>query len=97
MSISIFKLHCSHMTVLLKIILKEREGKKGKKSVEQESSGLEEQADECLPFTDDLTQEAASQEGKLKKNRYSEIHILQQNITVHCLTLIFFFFLQKMA
>lgn len=49
-------------TALKKIILKEREGKKGKKSVEQESSGLEEQADECLPFTDDLTQEAASQE-----------------------------------
>lgn len=49
-------------TALKKIILKEREGKKGKKTVEQESSSLEEQTDECLNFTDDLTQEPASQE-----------------------------------
>lgn len=49
-------------TALKKIILKEREGKKGKKTVEQESSSLEEQTDECLSFTDDLTQEPASQE-----------------------------------
>uniref|UniRef100_A0A3B4BI44 Ribosomal protein eL8/eL30/eS12/Gadd45 domain-containing protein n=1 Tax=Periophthalmus magnuspinnatus TaxID=409849 RepID=A0A3B4BI44_9GOBI len=49
-------------TALKKIILKEREGKKGKKPSEPESSGLEEQSDECLNFTDDLTQEPASQE-----------------------------------
>ncbi|XP_071345196.1 selenocysteine insertion sequence-binding protein 2-like isoform X1 [Trachinotus anak] len=49
-------------TALKKIILKEREGKKGKTSVEQESSGQEEHGDECLPFTDDLTREPASQE-----------------------------------
>lgn len=49
--------------MLLQIILKEREGKKGKPSVEQESSGQEEQGDECLPFADDLAREPASQEG----------------------------------
>ncbi|AWP01369.1 putative selenocysteine insertion sequence-binding protein 2-like [Scophthalmus maximus] len=49
-------------TALKKIILKEREGKKGKTSVEQESTGQEENGDECLRFTDDLTQEPASQE-----------------------------------
>uniref|UniRef100_A0A8C6T0T9 SECIS binding protein 2 like n=1 Tax=Neogobius melanostomus TaxID=47308 RepID=A0A8C6T0T9_9GOBI len=50
-------------TALKKIILKEREGKKGKKTVEQESSSLEEQTDDSLNFTtDDLTQEPASQE-----------------------------------
>lgn len=49
-------------TALKKIILKEREGKKGKVTVEQESSGQEEHGDECLPFTDDLTRESASQE-----------------------------------
>ncbi|CAG5858930.1 unnamed protein product, partial [Menidia menidia] len=49
-------------TALKKIILKEREGKKGKPTVEQESAGHEEQGDECLHFTDDLTREPASQE-----------------------------------
>uniref|UniRef100_A0A3Q3EGZ7 SECIS binding protein 2 like n=1 Tax=Labrus bergylta TaxID=56723 RepID=A0A3Q3EGZ7_9LABR len=49
-------------TALKKIILKEREGKKGKTSVEQESSGQEEQGDESLHFTDDLPREPASQE-----------------------------------
>ncbi|XP_072321072.1 selenocysteine insertion sequence-binding protein 2-like isoform X3 [Eucyclogobius newberryi] len=50
-------------TALKKIILKEREGKKGgKKPNEPESSSLEEQSDECMNFTDDLTQEPASQE-----------------------------------
>nr|XP_043886723.1 LOW QUALITY PROTEIN: selenocysteine insertion sequence-binding protein 2-like [Solea senegalensis] len=49
-------------TALKKIILKEREGKKGKVSVEQESTGQEENGDECLRFTEDLTQEPASQE-----------------------------------
>lgn len=49
-------------TALKKIILKEREGKKGKTSVEQESSGQEEHGDECLHFTDDLAREPASQE-----------------------------------
>uniref|UniRef100_A0A3P8U8V0 SECIS binding protein 2 like n=1 Tax=Amphiprion percula TaxID=161767 RepID=A0A3P8U8V0_AMPPE len=49
-------------TALKKIILKEREGKKGKSSLEQESSGHEEHGDECLHFTDDLAREPASQE-----------------------------------
>nr|XP_046248714.1 selenocysteine insertion sequence-binding protein 2-like isoform X2 [Scatophagus argus] len=49
-------------TALKKIILKEREGKKGKASVEQESSGQEEHGEECLHFTDDLPREPASQE-----------------------------------
>ncbi|KAM9860804.1 selenocysteine insertion sequence-binding protein 2-like isoform 2-T2 [Aulostomus maculatus] len=49
-------------TALKKIILKEREGKKGKTSVEQESSGQEEQGEESLNFTDDLSREPASQE-----------------------------------
>uniref|UniRef100_A0A8C7ZV14 SECIS binding protein 2 like n=1 Tax=Oryzias sinensis TaxID=183150 RepID=A0A8C7ZV14_9TELE len=49
-------------TALKKIILKEREGKKGKSSLEQESLGQEESGDECLHFTDDLSREAASQE-----------------------------------
>ncbi|XP_068176637.1 selenocysteine insertion sequence-binding protein 2-like isoform X2 [Antennarius striatus] len=49
-------------TALKKIILKEREGKKGKTSVEQESSGQEEPADESLHFTDDLAREPASQD-----------------------------------
>ncbi|XP_040913947.1 selenocysteine insertion sequence-binding protein 2-like [Toxotes jaculatrix] len=49
-------------TALKKIILKEREGKKGKASVDQESTGQEEHGDECLHFTDDLTREPASQE-----------------------------------
>ncbi|XP_036950450.1 selenocysteine insertion sequence-binding protein 2-like isoform X2 [Acanthopagrus latus] len=50
-------------TALKKIILKEREGKKGKTSVEQESSGQEEHGEESLHFTDDLPREPASQEG----------------------------------
>uniref|UniRef100_A0A671TWG0 SECIS binding protein 2 like n=1 Tax=Sparus aurata TaxID=8175 RepID=A0A671TWG0_SPAAU len=49
-------------TALKKIILKEREGKKGKTSVEQESSGQEEHGEESLHFTDDLPREPASQE-----------------------------------
>uniref|UniRef100_A0AAQ5X3W8 Ribosomal protein eL8/eL30/eS12/Gadd45 domain-containing protein n=1 Tax=Amphiprion ocellaris TaxID=80972 RepID=A0AAQ5X3W8_AMPOC len=49
-------------TALKKIILKEREGKKGKSSLEQESSGHVEHGDECLHFTDDLAREPASQE-----------------------------------
>uniref|UniRef100_A0AAX7USQ8 Ribosomal protein eL8/eL30/eS12/Gadd45 domain-containing protein n=1 Tax=Astatotilapia calliptera TaxID=8154 RepID=A0AAX7USQ8_ASTCA len=49
-------------TALKKIILKEREGKKGKPCAEQESSSHDEHGDECLHFTDDLTQEPASQE-----------------------------------
>lgn len=32
--------------------------------MEQESSGQEEQGDECLHFADDLTREPVSQEGK---------------------------------
>lgn len=55
--------HLGPSAVSLQIILKEREGKKGKSSVEQESSGQEEQGDECLHFADDLTREPASQEG----------------------------------
>uniref|UniRef100_A0A3Q2NRX7 SECIS binding protein 2 like n=1 Tax=Fundulus heteroclitus TaxID=8078 RepID=A0A3Q2NRX7_FUNHE len=49
-------------TALKKIILKEREGKKGKSCVEQESAGHDENGDECLQFTDDLSREPASQE-----------------------------------
>ncbi|XP_063738528.1 selenocysteine insertion sequence-binding protein 2-like isoform X2 [Eleginops maclovinus] len=49
-------------TALKKIILKEREGKKGKTSVEQESSGHEDQGDESLNFTDEIAREPASQE-----------------------------------
>lgn len=49
-------------TALKKIILKEREGKKGKPCAEQESPSHDEHGDECLHFTDDLTQEPASQE-----------------------------------
>ncbi|XP_068613621.1 selenocysteine insertion sequence-binding protein 2-like [Brachionichthys hirsutus] len=49
-------------TALKKIILKEREGKKGKASAEQESSGQEETEDESLHITDDLAREPASQE-----------------------------------
>ncbi|XP_034727006.1 selenocysteine insertion sequence-binding protein 2-like isoform X2 [Etheostoma cragini] len=51
-------------TALKKIILKEREGKKGKTSVEQESSGQEEHGDESPHFTDDLAREPASQESE---------------------------------
>ncbi|XP_061607522.1 selenocysteine insertion sequence-binding protein 2-like isoform X1 [Phyllopteryx taeniolatus] len=49
-------------TALKKIILKEREGKKGKTSTDQESSGQEEHGDDCLHFTEELSQEPASQE-----------------------------------
>ncbi|CAN9506680.1 unnamed protein product [Ophioblennius macclurei] len=49
-------------TALKKIILKEREGKKGKPSEEQEASGHEEHGDECLHFTDELSREPVSQE-----------------------------------
>ncbi|XP_041841870.1 selenocysteine insertion sequence-binding protein 2-like [Melanotaenia boesemani] len=49
-------------TALKKIILKEREGKKGKPSVEQGSLGHEEQEDECPQFSDDLAREPVSQE-----------------------------------
>ncbi|XP_034049583.1 selenocysteine insertion sequence-binding protein 2-like isoform X3 [Thalassophryne amazonica] len=49
-------------TALKKIILKEREGKKGKTSAEQESSAQEEHDEECLEFSDDLAREPASQE-----------------------------------
>uniref|UniRef100_A0A3B5MLG6 SECIS binding protein 2 like n=1 Tax=Xiphophorus couchianus TaxID=32473 RepID=A0A3B5MLG6_9TELE len=49
-------------TALKKIILKEREGKKGKSCAEQDSAGPDEHGDECLQFTDDLSREPASQE-----------------------------------
>ncbi|XP_061819897.1 selenocysteine insertion sequence-binding protein 2-like isoform X1 [Nerophis lumbriciformis] len=49
-------------TALKKIILKEREGKKGKTHIDQESSGQEEHENDCLHFTEDLSQEPASQE-----------------------------------
>lgn len=55
--------HFGFVFVFWQIILKEREGKKGKSSVEQESSGQEEHGEECLHFTDDLPREPASQEG----------------------------------
>lgn len=50
--------------IFTQIILKEREGKKGKTSADSESSGQEENREECLHFTDDLTQEPTSQDGK---------------------------------
>ncbi|XP_055772352.1 selenocysteine insertion sequence-binding protein 2-like isoform X2 [Salvelinus fontinalis] len=49
-------------TALKKIILKEREGKRGKGCVDQISTSQEEQGEEELHFTDDLTREPASQE-----------------------------------
>ncbi|XP_037102631.1 selenocysteine insertion sequence-binding protein 2-like isoform X2 [Syngnathus acus] len=49
-------------TALKKIILKEREGKKGKTSSAPELPSQEEQRDDCLHFTEDLSQEPASQE-----------------------------------
>lgn len=49
-------------TALKKIILKEREGKKGKSCSEQDSAGPDEHGDDCLQFTDDLSREPASQE-----------------------------------
>ncbi|XP_061670213.1 selenocysteine insertion sequence-binding protein 2-like isoform X2 [Syngnathoides biaculeatus] len=49
-------------TALKKIILKEREGKKGKTSMDQESSGQEDHGDDCLHFTEDLSQELGSLE-----------------------------------
>ncbi|XP_077569051.1 selenocysteine insertion sequence-binding protein 2-like isoform X2 [Stigmatopora nigra] len=49
-------------TALKKIILKEREGKKGKTSMDHESSAHEEHGADCLHFTEDLSQEPASQE-----------------------------------
>lgn len=52
--------------------MKEREGKKGKSSVEQESSGQEEHGEECLHFTDDLPREPASQEGGVNSLLRSE-------------------------
>lgn len=52
--------------------MKEREGKKGKTSVEQESSGQEEHGDDCLHFTDDLSREPASQEGEDNSSLISE-------------------------
>ncbi|XP_045565056.1 selenocysteine insertion sequence-binding protein 2-like isoform X3 [Salmo salar] len=49
-------------TALKKIILKEREGKRGKGCVDQIAASQEEQGEEELHFTDDLTREPASQE-----------------------------------
>ncbi|KAL1007563.1 hypothetical protein UPYG_G00088420 [Umbra pygmaea] len=49
-------------TALKKIILKEREGKRGKVCVEHTAASQEEHGEEELHFTDDLTQEPASQE-----------------------------------
>ncbi|XP_071257132.1 selenocysteine insertion sequence-binding protein 2-like isoform X5 [Salvelinus alpinus] len=49
-------------TALKKIILKEREGKRGKGCVDQIATSQEEQGEEELHFTDDLTREPASQE-----------------------------------
>lgn len=57
--------------------MKEREGKKGKANVEQETAGQEEHGDECLHFTDDLAREPASQEGEgnslLKNENNSDV------------------------
>lgn len=73
----------------VQIILKEREGKKGKPSVEQESSGQEEQGDECLHFADDLAREPASQEGvcarttELKPRSACVLNILNNVFSFH--------------
>lgn len=60
--------------------MKEREGKKGKTSVEQESSGQEEHGEESLHFTDDLPREPASQEGDsnlfLKRDHISVVPMI---------------------
>ncbi|XP_071003133.1 selenocysteine insertion sequence-binding protein 2-like isoform X3 [Oncorhynchus clarkii lewisi] len=53
-------------TALKKIILKEREGKRGKGGVDQIAASQEEQGEEELHFTDDLTREPASQEGRYR-------------------------------
>lgn len=71
------------------IILKEREGKKGKPSTEQESSGQEEHGEECLHFTDDLPREPASQEGEYYSLITSEKHscthyFFHQDTFSHC-------------
>lgn len=62
----LYNLSNSHLVFVLfsQIILKEREGKKGKANVEQGSTGQEEHGDEELHFTDDLAREPASQEGE---------------------------------
>ncbi|XP_019742388.1 selenocysteine insertion sequence-binding protein 2-like isoform X2 [Hippocampus comes] len=49
-------------TPLKKIILKEREDKKVKTSMARESHGQEEHGDDCLHFTEDLSQEPVCQE-----------------------------------
>ena len=46
------------------IILKEREVRKGRFSVDQNAASPEEQGDDDLHFTDDLTRDAVSQEGE---------------------------------
>ncbi|XP_076143907.1 selenocysteine insertion sequence-binding protein 2-like isoform X1 [Alosa pseudoharengus] len=49
-------------TALKKIILKEREVRKGRFSVDQNAAGPEEQGDDELHFTDDLSRDGVSQE-----------------------------------
>ncbi|XP_038825626.1 selenocysteine insertion sequence-binding protein 2-like isoform X6 [Salvelinus namaycush] len=63
-------------TALKKIILKEREGKRGKGCVDQIATSQEEQGEEELHFTDDLTREPASQEGRyqVRGQREEELH-----------------------
>ncbi|XP_064868197.1 selenocysteine insertion sequence-binding protein 2-like isoform X4 [Oncorhynchus nerka] len=63
-------------TALKKIILKEREGKRGKGGVDQIAASQEEQGEEELHFTDDLTREPASQEGRyrVRGKREEELH-----------------------
>eukprot|EP00063_Salmo_salar_P057058 XP_014031893.1 PREDICTED: selenocysteine insertion sequence-binding protein 2-like [Salmo salar] len=58
------------------IILKEREGKRGKGCVDQIAASQEEQGEEELHFTDDLTREPASQEGRyrVRGQREEELH-----------------------
>ena len=73
--------------------MKEREGKKGKTSVEQESSGQEEHGEEGLQFTDDLTREPVSQEGEgnslLSSGKYLVVPIF---VLIHFIGLFFLLF-----
>lgn len=50
----------------MQIILKEREEKKGRITVDQGVLGSDEQKDIPLSFTDDQSEELASQEGNAK-------------------------------
>lgn len=74
--------------------MKEREGKKGKTNVEQESSGQEEHGEEGLQFTDDLAREPVSQEGEGNSLLSSGNHlVLPIFILIHFIGFFLLFFL----